>query len=175
MAKADIPLTYWNGGSIQPELDGFIADPERINFNGKGKDCHETFYITRTAEETGQEDKSFSFCKTARKPYDKYVVACLLLAKYHFAHDDFTIRSDAYVDNWKEGLDLLNNHFPYGCSFDMVDGVTLDEGVVFLHPKKTKKSKKKYADEIPESKESKESKLKATPEEIHYFEINYMQ
>lgn len=47
---------------------------EHVRFNGVGDDGHETFLITR-------DPTSFEFCKTARKPYDDVVVACLMAAE----------------------------------------------------------------------------------------------
>ena len=174
LAKADISLTYWSMGA-KGEIAGFVANPDEINFNGYHEDAHEIFYLTRNAKKSEWENKAvarvFTFCKTARKPYDKYVVACLLLAKYHFVQEDFIISSDGSVVDWQEGLALLNKNFPYGCSLDVdaEEGMGLDDRVAFLP--------KKYADEMQEPKEPKEPKveLRATPEEIHNFEVNYMQ
>lgn len=181
LSKADISLTCWSKNG--QEAIGYIADPNLIDFNGKGKDAHETLYITRIASSEYYEDKSqialvFGCCKTALKPYDKYVVACLLLAKYHFAPKDFVISSDGDASDWQAGLELLNKHFSYGVH--LIKDIDLNEGVAFSHPKNSKNSKnskkKKYADEMGVVKEPKESKeLKATPEEIRSFEINYMQ
>ncbi len=58
----------------------------RIRFNGAQGDGHETFFIDRI------DDKGFNFCKTARKPYDAPVVACLIEAERLI--DDFTWSSD---------------------------------------------------------------------------------
>lgn len=54
-------------------------EPPEINsnqivFNGKGNDGHETFWLDPT-------DDGFQFCKTAKKPYDKFVVRSLQIAK----------------------------------------------------------------------------------------------
>jgi len=69
-------------GKRKPTFDNTI-----VNFNGKGKLSHETFQISKTCAE-------WDFCKTARKPYDLLVVACLILAwqilDYRFSSDGFT-------------------------------------------------------------------------------------
>jgi hypothetical protein len=63
--------------------------PELVWFNGNAeRDLdHETFVIDHT-------DNDSNFCKTARKPYDLLVVACLLAAvdilDYRFSSDGFT-------------------------------------------------------------------------------------
>lgn len=54
-----------------------------ISFNGIGDDSHETFYVTRVKNNKpdypGQDKSHYSsnFTKTARKPYDDVVTACL--------------------------------------------------------------------------------------------------
>lgn len=96
-------------------------DNEQIRFNGIGKDGHETFLITkkkrakREYEEQEAYDRqgAFEFCKTAHKPYDKYVVA-VLCALYNLsnvppqrnsnAHPMREIRSDGNTADWTEGL-----------------------------------------------------------------------
>tara|TARA_R100001163_G_scaffold63467_1_gene55471 strand:+ start:473 stop:1012 length:540 start_codon:yes stop_codon:yes gene_type:complete len=95
-------------------------DSEQIRFNGKGKDGHETFIITkkkrakRQYEEQEAYDKgAFEFCKTAHKPYDKYVTA-VLCALYNLsnvppqrnrnAHPMREITSDGNTKDWTEGL-----------------------------------------------------------------------
>jgi len=69
---------------------GAEATPERIVFNGVGDDnSHETFWFRRDPEqalaewrkERTEDDRYFSFCKTARKPYDICVVAMLARAE----------------------------------------------------------------------------------------------
>ena len=93
---------------------------EEIRFNGKGDDGHETFRITKKKrekmdyEEQEAYDKgAFEFCKTAQKPYDKYVVA-VLCALYNLsnvppqrnrnAHPMREIISDGNTKDWTEGL-----------------------------------------------------------------------
>ena len=93
-------------------------DNEQIRFNGIGDNGHETFIITkkkrakREYEEQEAYDKkgAFEFCKTAHKPYDKYVVA-VLCAIYNMKIklDEekppvLYIRSDGNTKYWTEGL-----------------------------------------------------------------------
>ena len=91
---------FGDGG--KPEVNG-----DRVCFNGLGEDSHETFLITKKKGET------FDFCKTARKPYDKYVVA-VLCALYNLtdsppqqnrsAHPMESISSDGNTSDWTDGL-----------------------------------------------------------------------
>ena len=56
--------------------------------------AHETYSLTREYKE------NFAFCKTARKPYDLMVQACLILYKYFFPY--VTISSDGDEEDWYE-------------------------------------------------------------------------
>jgi len=71
------------------------VDSGLIRFNGIGDDGHETFYFLYGGK--------WAFCKTAYKPYDIYVTACLLVLN-HFGLAD--ISSDGDEANWSEGLEL---------------------------------------------------------------------
>jgi hypothetical protein len=64
--KLQIPIVNGNGDEgSSPAFDGV-----KIRFNGEGEDSHETFNLTRAAQD-------FEFCKTAMKPYDDVVVAVM--------------------------------------------------------------------------------------------------
>ncbi len=74
------------------------ASDDRLWCNGdedKGQD-HETFGIWN-------DSSGHDFCKTARKDYDVYVVACLATIKYIMG-DDIDVRSDGGSDDWKRGV-----------------------------------------------------------------------
>lgn len=90
-------LAGWDGTG-KPALD---PETGAVRFNGRGPDLdHETFVWPPRLDEPpqlwrGEDDgKVFTFCKTARKPYDKVVVACLLAA-LHELGDAIDIHSDA--------------------------------------------------------------------------------
>lgn len=61
-----------------PRVNGSV-----VQFNGVGKDGHETFVVTRKMPEiqpwqlSRETGETFDFCKTARKPYD--LAVCLVL------------------------------------------------------------------------------------------------
>ena len=90
-------------------------DNEEICFNGIGDNGHETFRITKKKrpkadyEEQEAYDKkgAFEFCKTAHKPYDKYVTA-VLCAVYRVqierGQNIMNISSDGNTKDWTEGL-----------------------------------------------------------------------
>jgi hypothetical protein len=77
-----------------------INDNSDIIFNGdasKGED-HETFQLNKYG--TG-----FNFCKTARKPYDRYVKAVLVIANFYAKGAlDVTCDGDSEPDCWTEGV-----------------------------------------------------------------------
>jgi len=80
-----------------------IFNTEAVCFNGDEVDdlCHETFYLDQNSTE-------FNFCKTARKPYDLMVMACLIAANKTmgllFKSDGFN--NDGTVD--QEMIDGIN-------------------------------------------------------------------
>ena len=85
---SDDPLEIRGGrGDGEPV---FTADAVYFNGNAERDLDHETFYIERT-----NEDSLWNFCKTARKPYDLLVVACLLAAVDFL---DYTFSSDGFTD-----------------------------------------------------------------------------
>tara|TARA_R110002167_G_scaffold299151_1_gene503494 strand:- start:652 stop:1098 length:447 start_codon:yes stop_codon:yes gene_type:complete len=71
---------------------------ESILCNGIGDDGHETFYLTRKMR------NDFEFCKTAQKPYDKYIVAMLIAVAQ--ITDSISVSSDGDQEDWLEGLQL---------------------------------------------------------------------
>ena len=72
-----------------------------IQFNGIDDEGHETFGLSRI--NVGE----FEFCKTANKPYDKFVVYVLILA-HNLAPGCYVITSDGDANDWQKDLDQLN-------------------------------------------------------------------
>ena len=81
-----------------------------IQFNGWGDDAHETCTFP-PFERIG---KDFEFCKTAMKPYDEYVTACLTVLNSYFGVA-VDVSSDGYPHEWEDGKNLaeriLNREF----------------------------------------------------------------
>jgi len=77
-----------------------ISD-EVVRFNGVGEDSHETFYWSINSD-------GFDFCKTARKPYDAVVTACLIHLKDVYG-DLVDIGSDGSWSEWTLGARLYQN------------------------------------------------------------------
>ena len=87
---------------------------KKIFFNGIKNDGHETFVLNKlkgrhpdyyTPQEIRKAKGVFNFCKTARKPYDQYVVAFLCGVNV-IAPGALYITSDGWKSEWKDGLDL---------------------------------------------------------------------
>jgi hypothetical protein len=90
-----------HGEFIQLESDDSkkpLANTSIIRFNGIEDEGHETFYFPK-------DQDGFSFCKTARKPYDEIVTACLTLAN-HFAPGCYDIGSDGEPNDWEVGREI---------------------------------------------------------------------
>jgi len=68
--------------------------------NGTGEHAHEDFCLREHLKENASE-----FCKTAHKPYDQVVVACLIVLK-HYLGPAFEVNSDGDACDWKDGLSL---------------------------------------------------------------------
>ena len=100
MAKAE---TRYEGDSNAPAL---IQNGTKgiIRFNGIGGDAHETFYLD-LAETTGM----FDFCKTAMKPYDKYVCSILISLAF-LAPSCFDLESDGSLrePEWQDAIDYYS-------------------------------------------------------------------
>ena len=73
--------------------------------NGKGDEAHEDFAL----REHFRENEGFGFCKTARKPYDTVVTACLALLKYRLG-DAIEVSSDGDASDWDADVK------PYVCA-----------------------------------------------------------
>jgi hypothetical protein len=80
-------------------------DEKEISFNGDDATemSHESFMIT------ADDLKEFDFCKTARKPYDLLVCACLLSFYTHFPKEVFSVSSDGDSSDWEPAVEFYNS------------------------------------------------------------------
>jgi len=97
-------MVWFNGsGTTKRErsgdhwIDALCDTPEHNDLG------HETFFIFRKCKDSG------GFCKTARKPYDLMVTACLLLYKYYF--NSASISTDGTEDDWSEAYKFIASVF----------------------------------------------------------------
>ena len=109
---------------IQREYDDIqkpVANSRIVRFNGIGDDGHETFYLSPN---TTKEIDVFNFCKTARKPYDVVVTACLIALMLETTSEYWNISSDGdmfFEDEWQNGLSYY---------LDVVDGFDSNSDIV---------------------------------------------
>jgi hypothetical protein len=93
ISAAPCKLAYEEDDPEPPYVGSYV-----IRFNGTpDPDGHETFILERVPSD------SFSFCKTASKPYDTVVCAVLAIAKEHCS-DAIKVTSDGDERDWKEPL-----------------------------------------------------------------------
>lgn len=110
---AKIARTYYlaNGG-----ISGYSAHTEPgsyggLKVNGKGDDMHEDFIMREYFKENFEDhtnplvNTGFHFCKTAQKPYDIVVVACLIVIANRLPNN-ISVDSDGNTDDWQDGLKL---------------------------------------------------------------------
>jgi hypothetical protein len=83
------------------QLGQWQCTNETVWFNGYGPDSHETFNWSI-------DSSGFGFTKTARKPYDAVVTACLIHLKDIYG-DLVSIGSDGDWSEWQDGARLYRN------------------------------------------------------------------
>lgn len=87
-----------------------LVNDKEIAFNGLGELSHETFYVSRNGQ-------GFNFCKTAQKPYDVAVVACLVSMK-KILGKGVEVSSDGDKNDLQEGIDLANGTMGMDMTFE---------------------------------------------------------
>jgi hypothetical protein len=97
-----LEIAGWDG-SGHPEFTSI-----EVAFNGFGELSHETFLI-----EKDNPTRRVNYCKTARKPYDLLVVACLIAAwqiiDYRFRSDGFhDYQGEKNIDDLQPAVDFYN-------------------------------------------------------------------
>jgi len=102
-------VLYWQSiADSDSRLSGYSAHTKigaylGLNINGKGELAHETFVL----RDYFKANNSGGFCKTAQKPYDTVVVACLAVLK-HYLGDMIDVSSDGRAHEWIAGVALAN-------------------------------------------------------------------
>ena len=92
----EIRIGNWQGHlamSNEPEFD-----KDDVNFNGVGDLSHENFHMALN-------QNNWAFCKTARKPYDLLVCACLLASVDILG---YKITSDGDLNDWIPAMKFYN-------------------------------------------------------------------
>jgi len=131
-----IPWPSDNAGGVHEPEDNdnpisgswfFGAEVQTRVCNG---DCsYETFYFPRILEPEEREERGtmqFSCTKTAFRPYDLVVTACLIIAKHHLA-SKIIIRSDGGSQHWFDGAMLCHKTLGYGLRFQLDKETSLNQ------------------------------------------------
>jgi hypothetical protein len=108
---------------VSPDVEGAKAgqlklEALKVDFNGLGEDAHEPFVFP------GQP--GFNFCKTAYKPYDEVVTACLIAARDYFPPSILNISSDGSWLDWSDGAKLYSrvlNRTPHDPAYEPPSGL----------------------------------------------------
>lgn len=103
---AEEAMGVFNGDGDKEDIGGTWFAGAKLKRRACGGDCsHETFRLERVYQPRGSYDaahengKYFSFCKTAYKPYDVAVCACLILAKAYLK-EQIIVSSDGEPATW---------------------------------------------------------------------------
>jgi len=102
-----------------------VFSRDSVRFNGVGDAGHETFAIPRVFTRIYEGQKSdkdgwSDFCKTAAKPYDLAVCACLVVFKHHY-EEKFIVASDGDDghESWPEARAACHAVLGYGRYFSL--------------------------------------------------------
>jgi len=104
-------------GAISPE--NWFAGAQ-LTGRACGGDCsHESFVVPQSHkpyaewDEPDENGRYFSFCKTAFKPYDLSVQACLIVLACRFP-GKFLVSSNGDWENWVEATEFVQARLGYG-------------------------------------------------------------
>jgi len=98
--KFGIKGIYFNGSKIPPEERVEKTNTEGEKYWEGDEMSHETFCLNLNSD-------SWNFCKTARKPYDIMVKACLLITQHHVGAERFKASCDGDDEDWTPATRLI--------------------------------------------------------------------
>lgn len=119
---SDGPTKFGTAPDAEEAHDGTWFAGVKLNQRTCGGDCsHETFAFARETElrewdKPDENGRYFAFTKTAFKPYDLAVNACLIIIK-HYLGDKIKVSSDGEMKDWQDAIDICQNAFDYGKEF----------------------------------------------------------
>jgi hypothetical protein len=108
-----IEIAGWNGTG-EPTFN-----KSKICFNGHAPKDYETFNMQQIPEHQSWEEpnkRPFAFCKTAYRPYDLLVCACLLVYKHH-SPLTMELGSDGGNAEWVDAEGFVKDILGYDLSF----------------------------------------------------------
>lgn len=122
-AARDVPVRFEYDSSDPP-----LLSDDMIRFNGVGDDGHETFILERIkqaklnyeTQSVYDNEGAFSFCKTARKPYD-FLVTASLLAAQHITGGAWNVSSDGDPTDWEDGKFIVEKELGFNITNEFND------------------------------------------------------
>ena len=126
---ARLDMQHRSGNETQAGVNGhWFAGAELDTRTCDGNCSHETFSLVQQMndipehrqEEAKQNKRIFDCTKTAYKPYDLAVTACLIIAK-HYLGNEIIISSDGELPQWKDAIGITEHFLNYGHDFKLED------------------------------------------------------
>lgn len=124
-----IPWPTSDAGGVMIEGNGIAGQwyaGALVNTRTCNGDCsYESFVFAREIipppfEEPCKNGLYFDFCKTAFRPYDLAVTACLLIAK-HYLKDKIIVSTDGEDVHWFDAKLLCQTELSYGMDYKIND------------------------------------------------------
>ncbi len=115
-------LVYERGPSGDSDIGGQWFGGRLIRTRTCDGDCsYESFDLPRVFEpgesqKPDEHGRFFGFCKTAYRPYDLAVQACLVIAAHHLG-DAMEVSSDGSMNEWQDAIALCQEVLGYGGKF----------------------------------------------------------
>lgn len=115
------PAAHARGGIAMaaPQVGTWFAGALLTARTCDGDCSHETFRVTQTMKPNSWDPNAaeiFACCKTAYKPYDILVTACLIVLKHHFPAA-IRLSSDGEEHDWDDARRLCQHVLGYGADF----------------------------------------------------------
>ena len=101
-----------------------VFTAKELSFNGIEDEAHETFRVEFEKQE------GFSFCKTARKPYDLAVCKILLVLAQS---EGFNISSDGCERDEKGVKTLADENWSEAVAWAMAQGLNMDKVNLYIN------------------------------------------
>lgn len=176
---ADLSHQHKNGNQTLDDTNGHWFAGLQLETRTCDGDCsHETFRLERFSnfKSEPKEDietwegsdgkkyrtnpvklgKFFQCTKTAYKPYDLAVTACLVIAK-HYLQEHIAISSDGELEHWQDAMIICQHFLGYGVGFKLDEA----EDVTYEKPKIVKPD---YAE--LEAREKARQELRSQPVKV---------
>lgn len=126
---AKLDYQHRNGNETKQDVNGSWFAGAQLETRTCDGDCsHETFSLEQKMsnipeykqEKADQNKRIFECTKTAYKPYDLAVTACLIIAKHHLGNE-IIIHSDGELKDFQDAINLIEHFLGYGLEFKLND------------------------------------------------------